>query len=115
MATPVKDRRPDPAPAAPVRLVRLGPRDVVVDRRPDGTFHLTSPHALGVYPAKLSERLDYWAAAAPERTYLAQRDAAGGWRKITYGETLDQVRRIGATLLARDLSPARPIVILSGN
>jgi feruloyl-CoA synthase len=115
MATPVKDRRPDPAPAAPVRPVRLGPRDVVVDRRPDGTFHLASPHALAPYPAKLSERLDYWAATAPERTYLAQRDAAGGWRKITYGETLDQVRRIGAALLTRDLSPARPVVILSGN
>ena len=41
MATPLKERRPDPAPATPVRPVRLGPRDVVVDRRPDGTIHLT--------------------------------------------------------------------------
>ncbi len=115
MATPVKELRLDPAPAAPVRPVRLGPRDVVVDRRADGTIHLRSPHALPPYPAKLTERLEYWAATAPERVYLAQRDAAGGWRKITYGETLDAVRRIGAALLARDLSPERPIVILSGN
>jgi len=97
-----------------VRAVRLGPRDVVSERRPDGTIRLTSPHALAPYPAKLTERLQYWAAAAPERTFLAQR-AASGWRKMSYGETLEQVRRIGAALLRRDLSPERPIAILSGN
>jgi feruloyl-CoA synthase len=115
MATPVKERRPDPAPAAPVRPVRLGPRDVVVDRQPDGTIHLTSPHPLPPYPAKLTERLEHWAAAAPERIFLAQRDATGGWRTVTYAQALDQVRRIGAALLTHDLSPQRPIAILSGN
>ena len=49
----------------PVRAVRLGPRDVVSERRPDGTIRLTSPHALAPYPAKLTERLQYWSAAAP--------------------------------------------------
>jgi feruloyl-CoA synthase len=115
MATPVKERRPEAAQVPPVRPVRLGPRDVVVERRPDGTMHLRSPHALAPYPAKLTERLHHWAAAAPERIYLAQRDAAGGWRMISYGETLAAVRRIGAALLERDLSPERPIAILSGN
>jgi feruloyl-CoA synthase len=113
MATSVRERRPDPAP--PVRPVRLGPRDVMVERRPDGTIHLKSPHALPPYPAKLTERLEYWAAAAPERTFLAQRDAAGMWRKITYAQTLEQVRRIGAALIQRDLAPERPLAILSGN
>src|SRR5262245_40232956 len=115
MATPVKERRPDPAPTAPVRPVRLGPRDVVVDRRPDGTIHLSSPHPLPSYPEKLTERLEYWAAAAPERTFLAQRDAAGGWRRVTYAQALEQVRRIGAALLTRGLSAERPVAILSGN
>ena len=112
MAAPVKERRPE---AAPVRPVRLGPRDVVAERRPDGTIHLKSPHALAPYPAKLTERLEYWAATAPGRVYLAQRDATGGWRKLTYAETLEKVRRIGAALLQRGLSPERPIAILSGN
>ena len=115
MAAPVKERRPEAAPAAPVRPVRLGPRDVLVERRPDGVIHLKSPHALAPYPAKLTERLDHWAATAPERIFLAQRDAGGGWRKLTYAQTLEQVRCIGAALLRRDLSPERPIVILSGN
>ena len=38
-----------------------------------------------------------------------------GWRTITYAQTLDKVRRIGAALLTRNLSAERPIVILSGN
>jgi feruloyl-CoA synthase len=99
----------------PVRPVRLGPRDVVVERKPDGTIHLHSPHPLTPYPAKLTERLEHWAQAAPQRIFLAQRDDAGNWRTISYGETLAQVRRIGAALLERDLSAQRPIVILSGN
>src|SRR5436190_16227259 len=115
MATSLKESRPGPAPAAPMRPVHLGPRDVVVERRPDGIIHLRSPHVLPPYPEKLSERLEHWAETAPERTFLAQRDAVGGWRKVTYAQALDQVRRIGASLLTRDLSPARPIVILSGN
>src|SRR5262245_30254455 len=115
MTTSLQELRPDPAPAAPFRPVRLGPRDVLVDRRADGTIYLLSPHELPVYPSKLTERLQHWAATAPERVYLAQRNASGGWRTVSYGEALGVVRRIGASLLARELSAERPLVILSGN
>ena len=98
-----------------IRPVRLGPRDVKVEGRPDGTFYLQSPHALAPYPAKLTERLEHWATAAPERIFLAQRRTGGDWRRLSYRETLDAVRRMGAALLARNLSPERPILILSGN
>jgi feruloyl-CoA synthase len=99
----------------PVRAVRLGQRDIVVERNPDGTIHLRSPHPLAPYPGKLTERLEHWARTAPTRIFLAQRAAGDGWRAISYGETLAQVRRIGAALIERGLSPERPIVILSGN
>src|SRR6266849_8138810 len=115
MTQPMKERRSDLAAAAPVRPVRLGPRDVEIEGRPDGTIYLKSPHALAPYPAKLTERLEYWATTAPKRTFLAQRQTNGDWRRIGYGETLERVRRIGEALLKRDLSPQRPIVILSGN
>jgi feruloyl-CoA synthase len=103
------------AAAISTRPVRLGPRDIEIERRPDGTIHLKSPHMLAPYPAKLTERLEHWAATAPKRTFLAQRQSDGDWRQVSYGETLAAVRRIGEALLARDLSPGRPIVILSGN
>jgi feruloyl-CoA synthase len=96
MATSLKESRPDPVAAAPMRPVRLGPRDVIVERRPDGIIHLRSPHVLPPYPEKLSERLEYWAETAPERTFLAQREATGGWRRMTYAQALDQVRRVGS-------------------
>src|SRR5260370_15912261 len=113
MATPSRARLLKAEPG-PVRAARLGPRDVVSERRPDGTIRMTSPHALASYPAKLTERLQYWAAAAPERTFLAQR-AASGWRKMSYGGTHEQVRCIGAALRRRGLSPEPPIAILSGH
>jgi feruloyl-CoA synthase len=99
----------------PVRPVRLGPRDLVVDRRSDGQIYLRSRQALGSYPSKLTERLEHWAAVAPARTFLAQRTAEGPWREVSYAQTLDQIRRIGQALLRRDLSPDRPILVLSGN
>ncbi len=106
-------------PKPPVRPVRLGPADVSVERRADGALLLRSPHALGAYPDKLTERLEFWAAAAPDRVLFAKRDPtadpAGGWRTITYAQTLEAARRIGAALLRRDLSPDRPVMILSGN
>src|ERR1700683_1027775 len=99
----------------PLRPVLLGPPDVVVERRSDGAIVLRSPHPLPAFPQKLTERLVHWAKAAPERVFLAQRDATGAWRTLTYAQTLTTVRAVAAALLERDLSPERPIAILSGN
>ena len=100
---------------APLRPVRLGPASVEVERKPDGTILLRSPRALDPYPEKLTERLAHWGEAAPERIFLAQRDCTGAWRSVTYGAALASVRVIAAALLERQLSPERPIAILSGN
>jgi feruloyl-CoA synthase len=99
----------------PTRTVRLGPRDVLVERRADGCVLLRSPHALGPYPRKMTERLELWADRAPERVFLAQRAAGGGWRTITYAQTRQRARRVGQFLLGRNLSAQRPLVVLSGN
>ena len=87
-------RRDSATPAGPVRPVRLGPRDVVVKHGGDGVTYLKSPHPLPPYPDNLTQRLLHWAAVAPARTFLAQRDAAGAWRRLSYAETLSAVRRI---------------------
>ena len=97
------------------RPVRLGPRDFALDRKPDGTIYIRSPHKLAPYPAKLTERLEHWAAKEPERIFLAQRNAQGGWRKVSYSEALEAARAIGESLLQRNLSAERPVAILSGN
>ena len=76
---------------------------------------MESPHPLGAYADKLTERLEHWASVAPDRTYLAERDDAGGWRRVSYGQALTAVRSLAQAIIDRRLSPARPIVILSGN
>src|SRR6202030_2578720 len=44
-----------------------------------------------------------------------QRDTSSAWRTLTYADALTKVRAIAAALLARGVSPERPIAILSGN
>jgi len=101
--------------AAPLRPVRLGKPDVVLETRTDGAIHIRAAQPLGKYHRKLSDALDHWAKTAPERIFLAQRDSQGDWRKLSYAQVLSDVRRIGAALLRRGLSPDKPIVVLSGN
>jgi feruloyl-CoA synthase len=98
----------------PLRPVRLGARQCQIERKPDGTIFIRSPVLLASYPDKITERLEHWAAHAPGRLFLAQRQG-DGWRKVTFSEALAAVRRIAAALLTRDLSPERPILVLSGN
>ena len=100
---------------APLRAVRLGAPEVLVERRADGAILMRSPKPLRPYPKNLTERLAYWAGAAPERVFLAQRDGTGQWRTVTYAAAFASVRAIAAALLERDLSTDRPIAILSGN
>jgi feruloyl-CoA synthase len=101
--------------AAPLRPVRLGKPDVVLEKGAGGVIHIRAAQPLGKYHRKLSDALEHWAKTAPERIFLAQRDGQGNWRKLTYAQVLSDVRRIGAALLRRGLSADKPIVVLSGN
>jgi feruloyl-CoA synthase len=95
--------------------MRLGKQELVVTRRADGAFILRDKRSLPPYPAKLTERLEHWAAKAPDRILLAQREAGGGWRTLKYSEALQLSRKIGAFLMGKNLSAERPLVVLSGN
>jgi feruloyl-CoA synthase len=101
------------------RNVRLGPREVAVERRRDGTILLRNTARLEPWPARLTEKLDYWAVHAPDRVFLAQRaeggTRAGDWEKFTYAEVREGARRVAQALLERGLGAERPVVVLSGN
>ena len=98
-----------------IRSVRLAEPAISVEHRADRAIVVRSRDPLGPYPAKLTERLDYWAGQAPERVFLAQRGPDGGWRRITYAQTRQRARRVAAALLGRGLSAERPVAVLSGN
>ncbi|MCK9907613.1 feruloyl-CoA synthase [Microbacteriaceae bacterium K1510] len=101
--------------AAPLRAVRLGAPDAVVERRSDGTLYVRAGQPLAAYHDKISLPLEHWAQAAPDRVFLAQRDSDDRWRELTYAQVFDAVKRIGASLLRRGLSPEQPIAVLSSN
>jgi feruloyl-CoA synthase len=95
--------------------LRFGPSEVEITRRPDGAIIVRSPHPLPVYPRAMTDRLEYWAERTPDQVFLAQRDVAGVWRKITYRVARDLVRSVAQAFLDRDLSAKRPVAVLSGN
>ena len=100
---------------SPVRSIPLGAADVQIERRANGSVLLRSPHALGAYPGKITERLVHWAREAPDRAFIAQREAGGAWRTLSYVEAFAQACAIGQALLDRGLSAERPVAILSDN
>jgi feruloyl-CoA synthase len=99
----------------PLRAISFGDPEVSIERRADGVIYLRPRRALGDYPVRLTDRLHHWAEAAPNRIFMAERDPGGGWRQITYAELLASSRHIASSLLARDLSAEKPVLILSGN
>ncbi|MBZ5633390.1 MAG: feruloyl-CoA synthase [Acidobacteriia bacterium] len=97
------------------RDVRFGPRDVTMTRDDHGVIYVRPVHPLGKYPGKLTEKLDHWAQKAPDRVFMGQRDRSGEWRTLTYAQFRSAARNVAQALLHRNLSPERPIAILSGN
>ena len=97
------------------RPTNVGVRDVTVTREPGGVIRMVSPHALRAYPERYTETLVRWAIARPDRIFLGERMPSGEWRTLTYAQVYEQVCAISAALLKRDLSPDRPIMILSEN
>lgn len=97
------------------RDVRLGTATARLTQRDDGVQLLRVEEPLGDYPDTLMSRLDFWAAEAPERCFVARRDASGEWRRLSYAETRERVRSLAQGLLDAGLSVERPLAILSGN
>ena len=94
----------------------LGPRELEVTRRGDGTILMRSREALGAYPRAMPDRLVHWAMQHPERTFLAERPADGhDWRRISYAETLHAVRALAQAVIDQGASASRGVAILSGN
>jgi feruloyl-CoA synthase len=101
----------DPAMLAPARVVR---QDL-----PGGAFVLRSPEPLQPHARCVGEWLEHWAAATPDTLAFAERDATGGWRRVTWGEARRQAGAIAQSMLDLQREHAwaadAPVVILSDN
>ena len=93
----------------------FAPQAVDVSYLADGGLILRSPLAVGEYRRHICEYLAHWAAEAPDRTFLAERDAAGEWRRLTYAEAWRRTRNLAQALIDRGHGQGHPIAVLTGN
>ncbi|MDA7415444.1 feruloyl-CoA synthase [Xenophilus arseniciresistens] len=85
-----------------------------------GVQYLTCDTALPHYAHRMNDRLVHWAAIAPERTFMAQRErlpdgSRGDWVRLSYSQFLARARAIAQALLQYGLSEERPVAILAEN
>ncbi len=100
----------------PFRPARVGGCvSATVERRDGGVQVLRSTEPLQPFAARLTDRLEHFAATAPDRVFAAQRGADGAWVEVRYSQMLERAQRIGQALARRGLSADRPIAILSDN
>ena len=97
------------------RPLALAPARVVRETDADGTIRLRSPMPLEPYDTNLAGVFRTSVDARPDRVFLAERDADGGWRKVTYAQARRSVDALAQALIERGLSPERPVMVLSGN
>ena len=107
--------------AAPYRPVAFGPYGAEITPQPEGGCLIRAHQPLAPYPRRFTEHLLNWAATAPSRTFLAQRErgplgtTGRPWRHLSYADAVAQVKALGQALLDLGLSAERPLVLLSGN
>jgi len=100
----------------PFRKIAWLPRDIAVERRPDGVLVLRSRIPLQPYKRHLPEFLNGWATDRPDQIWLAQRRGAQReWHKVTYAQAKRAVDALTQALLDLNIGDDRPIAILSGN
>jgi feruloyl-CoA synthase len=95
--------------------MRFAPAAVELVAREGGGFVLRSPQPLAPHALAVHQWLERWSALAPARVFLAERDAARQWRRLTYGEALPAVRSIAQGLVDLGAGPDRPVILLSEN
>ena len=91
----------------------LAPK-VEVIRRSNGELILTSGYALGEVPINLATLMTEQARRNPDRPIIAEKNAAGQFEPVTYGEAHQQAMGIATYLIDQEAGVDQPVMILSG-
>ncbi|WP_249672638.1 feruloyl-CoA synthase [Pseudomonas abieticivorans] len=114
MSSEFRSQAPAATDGPRYRQVSIGHPQVEVSEE-GGVLHMRALEPLAPLPARLLDRLVYWAQTCPQRTFIAAREAGGEWRRVSYAQMLESVRSVAQSLLGYGLSAQRPLAILSGN
>jgi feruloyl-CoA synthase len=105
----------DAVKTSPLRSLALAAVDVVCEAAADGSKRMRSRTPLAPYDPSLARLFRSAVERNPSGLFLAERDAGGEWRKLTYEAARRQVDALAQGLIERGLSAARPVMILSAN
>ena len=112
--SPADDRAAAEAP--PFKPLAQKAPDVSVEKTADGTYYVRSNHAPGQGPRSIAHLLADRASAHPDRPYILQRAPDHGpWGGVTYGEAKRAADGIAQWLLARGMTNADAVMVLSAN
>ena len=105
----------DTGAPAPFKPLKQKPPKITVKRTDDGTFYISSDYPLPEMKRSVPHILEERAALHPDRKFIAERDASGEWRYVTYGEANAKADAVASALLARGLDQSAPLMVLSSN
>jgi feruloyl-CoA synthase len=88
---------------------------VLREALPGGAFVLRSADVLQPHVRCAGDWLEHWASTSPDALFLAERDAAGDWRRLGYAQVREQIGRIAQALLELRIDARHPVVVLSDN
>ncbi len=102
------------------RSMTFGVTQVELRDGASGVHYLRAQQPLQDYATRITDRLQHWAQAEPERTFMARRvrlddGSTGNWQRLSFKEAWESARHIAQALINRGLSVERPVVILSEN
>ncbi len=106
-----------PLDTAPFRDARYAPRALEVERlqgEEGETLILRNPMPYSDAVRTTTAPLARWAAEAPDRIWLAERDGEG-WRTVTYAQARSRVEALAGGLAALGLHRGQPLLILARN
>ena len=72
--------------SAPIRPIAYAEPSIVCDKAADGSLRLASAAALEPHDPSLAQLFRAAVERNPAGLFLAERDASGPWRKLSYGE-----------------------------
>jgi len=99
----------------PFKPLPQKPPKVTVERLEGGVITIASDYPLEDVPRSVPHMLEDAAEACPARNFIGERDVAGEWQFITYGDAAAKSDAVASALIARGMGPDTPLMILSGN
>lgn len=95
--------------------IALAAPAVDVERRASGEIVLRSPLPLAAHARHVGEYLQHWAKADPARSFLVERDTAGVWQHLSFGQAAQRADVVSQWLIDHGHNADRPIAALCDN